>query len=496
MAITFTSSAVTILDGNYTFEDIYQASVDAGNQYCKKLGNAYLISIDVFLGDESTPTTLTGQNISVTIEGDLFQITKESQLLLGTINQLTGSTSNGVYLSCPNIMNAYGFGSSNRIDGLTQSGDIFIYDSFIDIYGFWGFFSGPLQHCEVIDCLVNGFGRIEGSNSVLENITTQASHGRYGVLTAKGTIKTLKNISSKSSNEYKGHTCSVYFNPAYAPNMRVLGGTYDGYTEGLVFFEKNATGVTQAGDITFVDSDIRNGFGGYYTDDNTQMLIAYTFTPKFIDENNNTMSDVQVTITNDQGAEVFNGTSVDGIISTELLYHQEDKNGSNDYLFYDVTATKGELSVTRRYRAGITYENIPFFVVAGGGNSTDECCLEDIQAQMDAMQAALFTKIDEVEGTTINHIDDSINDSHDKYKIHANGNKDSIINIVVNGDGSENGTSAKIDRLIEMSEGNYKVINNQMIFFKRDGEEFLRYNLLDDNGEATMVNAYERSLTL
>jgi len=384
MGITFTSDEITIIDGDYTFEDIYQASVDEGNNYCRKMGTAYLITIDVILGDEETKTSLTGENISVTIEGDLFQITKGTELRLGTIDE-KGATSNGVYISCPNIKNGYGFGSKNKIDGVTQSGNIFLYDSFVDIYGFWGFFGGENQHCEVQDCLVNGYGRIEGENSVLLNIITQASHGRYGALATKGKVKTYKNITSKKSNEYKGHTCSIYFNPDLAPNMRVVGGTYDGYDEGLIYAEKNATGVTEAGYITFIDSEIKNGYGGYFTDENTKLFVAYTFNPTFMDADNNIIEECEVQIKNDLGEEIFNDISSEGKISVELIKHTEDSDGSQSYNYFDVTVKKDDIEITRRYEAGVTYTNFPFFVTQGTVQD-DQCCLSDIQKKLDLMQ--------------------------------------------------------------------------------------------------------------
>jgi len=461
MGITFTSSEITIIGGNYTFEDIYQASVDAGNTYCKKIGTAYLISIDIILGDEETETELSGENISVIIEGDLFQITKNSVLRLGTYDYNTEATSKGVYLSCPNIANGYGFGSKNRIDGVTQSGNIFIYDSFIDIYGFWGFFGGPDQHCEIIDCLVNGYGRVEGTNTVLKNIVTQKSQGRYGVLAAKGTIKTYENISSKASEEYKGHTCSVYFNPNYAPGMRVIGGTYDGYIEGLVYAEPNDSGVTKDGIITFVDSDIRNGFGAYYSDSSTGIEVRYTFNPIFKDENNNTMSDVNVTIIDNNGVEAFSGLSnSDGEISTELLFHSENSSEAEDISFYDIMAEKGDVSVTRRYVAGVTYKQFPFFVVAGsGGTSSEACSCDDITVSIDSLlnnklaelQSSLEQKIEDVAGTTITNIDNSINDSHDRIKIAIKDSENVMVDVIINGDGesvTNNDLLYKIDDIL------------------------------------------------
>jgi len=403
MGITFTYAATTVVGGNFTFEDIYQASIFAGNTYCKKLGTSYLISNDLIVGDFITPTTLTGKNISVTIEGDLFQIKTGSSLNLGTIDNITGSTKDGVFISCPNIANAYGFGCNQKNGVLTKSGDLFAYDSFLDIFGFWGFFGGTTQHCEVIDCLINGFGRIEGPNSKLLNITTQKSHGRFGVIAAKGIINTYENVSSKAVFPYQGHNCSVYFNPAYAPNLRIIGGTYDGYTEGLLYSEPNSTGVSTTGHCTFVDSDIRNGFSGYFSDINTEYFIRYTFNPIFKNSIGSPIAYCNVIITDNYGTEVFNGQAdLNGHISEELLFHKENSAGFTDYSYYDIKASYTDanstlIEVTRRYEAGITYKNFPFFVTSGStaaSTTTGNCNLADIQLQMNSLQLALETKID------------------------------------------------------------------------------------------------------
>ena len=468
MAITFNSQAITVVNGDYTFEDIYLASLSAGNTYCRKLGGSYLISTDLLLGDEITPTTLTAENISVTIEGDLFQVKEGAVLTLGTIDNL-GSTGNGVFLSCPNIKNGYGFGSDNRIGSIVKSGNLFAYASTLDIYGFWGFFSGPAQHCEIINCNINGFGRIEGPNSIIRNITTTASNGRFGVLAPKGTIAEYSGVKSLKSKAYSGHTCSVYFNPEYAPSMRVTGGEFDGYTEGLVYSEP-WSGTAEAGTITFIDSIIKNGYGGYYGDNNTTIVIAYTFEPTFIDSNNNIMTDVSVTIVDNNGTEVFSGLSAAGKIKAELISHTENNFSFEDYVYFDVTAEANGLSITRRFRTNTTYIDFPFFVIEEG-SSTGDCCLDDIQTKLDTMQAAVFQKIEDEAGTTITHIDNSIEDSHDRLVIKANNNRDSIINIVVNGDGISptnqdiideiNQNEVKIDELadsIEMTSNGWKII--------------------------------------
>mgnify|MGYP007066213925 CR=1 FL=1 len=434
MSITSSSSAITIVDGDYTFEDIYQASINAGNQYCKKLGTSYLISIDVLVGDGTQNTTLSGENISITIEGDLFQIRKNAELRLGTKDPITEGTTAGCYLSCPNIKLAYGFGSTSVVSGATQSGNIFLYDSFIDIYGFWAFFSGPNQHCEVIDCLVNGFGRIEGDNSILQNITTQASHGRYGVLATKGTIARYENVSSKKVNEYTGRECSVYFNSDFVLGMRVIGGTYDGYNEGLCYLEPAKGSTTEENTITFVDSDIRNGYGGYFYDANTRLKIVNTFNPVFKNAIGSPLAYTSVNIVNNEGTELFNGTSdVNGEISVEIPRHFASKTFTEDYLYFDVTTTSGEITVTRRYETGMSYFGCPFFVVQEGASSGgDGCSCGDIQAQITAMQNAIMTKIEDERNTVTNNLTNIINDSKDEIKIEIDVNQTKIDNLSSN----------------------------------------------------------------
>jgi len=394
MGISFSYSAVTITDGDYTFEDIYQASVSAGNQYCKKLGTSYLISIDVFVGDGTLPTTLSGSNISVVIEGDLFQIKKNAELRLGTKNAITSGTSNGCYISCPNIKLGYGFGSNSISNGATQSGNIFLYDSFIDIYGFWGFFGGPTQHCEVIDCLVNGFGRIEGANSILENVTTQASQGRYGVLATKGTIAKYENVSSKKVNAYAGHTCSVYFNSDFVLGMRVIGGIYDGYTEGLCYLEPGHGSTTEENTITFVDSEIKNGYGGYFADTNTRLKVVYTFAPTFKNPDGSSLAYTDVVILDNTGVELFNGSSDEnGDISVEIPCYLGSKNSEELYPYFDVTATHNGITITRRYETGVSYIGCPFFIVKESTGTGTACACDNIQTKLDTLQNALLSQL-------------------------------------------------------------------------------------------------------
>lgn len=51
---------------------------------------------------------------------------------------------------------------------------------------------------------------------------------------------------------------------------------------------------------------------------------------------------------------------------------------------------------------------------------------------------------------------------------------------------------ADITRLLDFSEGNWSVQNYQMIFYKRDGTELVRYNLKDLFGANTMDDVFRR----
>jgi len=51
---------------------------------------------------------------------------------------------------------------------------------------------------------------------------------------------------------------------------------------------------------------------------------------------------------------------------------------------------------------------------------------------------------------------------------------------------------SKLDTLLDIEQGNWKIENNQMIFYRRNGEELMRFNLKDKNGEPTEVEIFER----
>lgn len=47
--------------------------------------------------------------------------------------------------------------------------------------------------------------------------------------------------------------------------------------------------------------------------------------------------------------------------------------------------------------------------------------------------------------------------------------------------------------LLDIGQGDWEILNNQMIFYTRSGEELMRFNLLDKAGNATEDGAYKRA---
>ena len=51
---------------------------------------------------------------------------------------------------------------------------------------------------------------------------------------------------------------------------------------------------------------------------------------------------------------------------------------------------------------------------------------------------------------------------------------------------------AKIDEILDIEEGNWKISNNQMIFYSRNGNELMRFNLFNKVGTPSETDVYSR----
>lgn len=351
-------NTIEINNENVTLLDIYNTIQNSS--IINMIGNNFEIYSSLHLVNNGS---IEDKDVSCTIYGKYFTIDEGCHVKFG-IKNADGTTSNGcnICMTAPEL--AYGFGSHYKSGDRTLSGNLYLYNSLIDIWCFWGFFAGVNQIVEIEDCLINGFGRIEGTNSILKNITFTQSDGRFGILSPKGDIRIMENLSSQKSID-----CSVYFNPLYTASMKIVGGSYDNYSR-LVYMEDNANSVIST--IRFVDSNINGSFDCKWGL-NTQLEIAYTFNPIFVDKDGN-LIDVSVKIYDNINNLVFDGSSINGEINTELVYFSANNTNTVGKTFspykFDFTLNDGTV-ITRTLDIKVPIKKVPLIVsIDGTTNST------------------------------------------------------------------------------------------------------------------------------
>jgi len=373
MGISINSSSVTVTTVTVSFEDIYQYAVSNNKTaYVQKLGTSYIITVDVILDNGGN---IIDNNKFITIEGDLFQIHKGSSLQLGT-KRSNGSTIDGCTLNMPNVKLGYGFGCTTT----TDSGDLFLYGSILNVFGFWGFFEGT-NHVEIIDCFVDGFGRISGINSVLQNVIFKRSHGRYGNISAKGEIQTMRNLSVYASEPYGDFVCGIYHNPRLAGDQYMYYGEYGGYNT-LGYIENYSThnilemrgskilgnyNLYRDGNSKNVDFYHSFRYQGTIYSQAGDKLIGVTLTVK--DKN----GDVTHTVTSDQNGEIdiwinyYRDIAVTGI--TEIMTP------------HTFEFTKDTTTMTTQLYVNDNFEGIPIYLTAtqNSNNTTvDYALIQDM----------------------------------------------------------------------------------------------------------------------
>lgn len=357
--ITYNSAedTIEISDENTTLLDIYNAIQNTN--VIDMIGSNFEIHSSLHLMSNSS---LEDKDINCTIYGKYFTIDQSCHVKFG-IKNVDGTTSNGcnIYMTNPKL--AYGFGSHFKSGDSTLSGDLYLYNSLINIWCFWGFFGGVNQIVEIEDCLINGFGRVEGTNSILKNIIFTQSNSRFGVLSPKGDIKIMENLSSQKSTD-----CSVYFNPFYTANMRIVGGSYDNYSR-LVYMENNTNSAIST--IRFIDSNINGSFDCKWGS-NTQLEIAHTFNPIFVDKDGN-LIDVSVKIYDNSNILVFDDNSINGEINTELIYFRANDTDTVGKTLsphkFEFTLSDGSL-ITRILDIKVPIKKIPIIVSIDGTTGT------------------------------------------------------------------------------------------------------------------------------
>ena len=397
--IIFKSQEVQITNGQFSLEQIYQ---DAGNNgIVSKVGdNSYFIDGDLIIGNGTDDTTLLIQNQSLEISGERFQVLKNATLQMGHLNS-DGSTEQGAQLTAPNIKLAYGFGSDSVNNGQTQSGDLKLYGSRIDVFGFWGFFGGVDQIVDIRDCIINGFGRIEGSQSVLKNVTFEKANGHYGILSPKGAIAQLEQITVKQSVTTNGQRCEIYLNPSFVDSLTIRDGVFANYDQ-LVYCESSSKSTPVFAEL--IDCSFDNGVSGFFSDAGTVIYETYSFNALLLQGNGQPIDGANITLTNAQGQTVYAGSTQAGVIDTLVRVQQVSQSGVVSHNPFTLTAKKDGLTSTWQFEIHNSFKAVPFYLVEASTQSTSGFSQQDI----DLIKAVLTgrRKLDKTTNTLTHYFAD------------------------------------------------------------------------------------------
>ena len=354
-----------VVDGRInpvTFQDIYDALLedDITQTWCQKLGNnMFLITSQGGIRIKNN-AMIKDASISAVVTGDKFIIEKGSSFQLGNYIELTDTTQDGCYFSMPNVRPVnppeYYFGNSiQNTPGATESGNLYLYASYVDIRTFWGFFSGPEQIVHVLDCVVNGYGRVEGLSTRLRNVTFEKSHNIYGILAPKGEIEQYEDLISQKSDGI-----SFYYNPKLVGEyLDIKNSDFRNYVN-LIRMEDN-----DPADILkycrFLDCKFNGNYNIARAGINTELLISYTFKPIITNYNFEVYQNTDIEISDENGDVVFVGQTDDnGKIDT--LLNIIKGNYYNNTIF-NIRLTKEGEFVDYRYEHDMTpWINKPIYI--------------------------------------------------------------------------------------------------------------------------------------
>lgn len=462
MSINITNSATTISGNNVnvSFEDIYQYALNNNkSSIINKLGTSYLIKNDLIIKNGAT---VHDTNKNITVEGDLLQISKGSRLHLGEKRE-DGSTLNGCTLNAPNLKFAYGFGNTKT----TDSGDLLLYNSTINAYCFWGFFQGD-NLVELIDCFVDGFGRISGNESIIKNVLFKRSHGKYGSISTKGDVKLLENIRSLDSTAYydsgeKANVkCAIYHNPKFAPDLTVYYGEFGGYDD-VAYIEG------RSGDynLELRGTIVKNGYNLYRENNaNVDFYHSFKYKTKLLRLDGSPIANAKVIIKDVNNDVVFDGVFDQyGYIDTWIKYYQDlnSKRVGEILTPHTIEVTYNDQVMTKKLYVDKNFDDIPLYFEIGQTTGSGNC------EGLEEMESRLMSAIANIESNVTTHIDNSIdnsigdsitnivNDIDVKIKAHKKATVEAIINN--SGDNSE----VILESIEEQGEG----IKNQLDELKR-----------------------------
>ena len=281
MSIIVKSDSIYIDGETVTFEDIYKAASDSIGSLEKKAqkvgDNSYYFDYSLYVGKNSS-AAIKDKNTQVIINGEYLQVYENSYLKLGEKDE-NGAVYGGCTINMPNVKNAYGFGCKDKDDIYTLSGNLYLYASTINIYGFWGFFNKPdKQDIEIIDCIINGYGRFSGNNSILKDITFIKSINKYGTLSTLGDLKQIDGI--KLNKVTSDDASALYFNPKISKNCLIKN--FESYHHDVLVYCESTPDIYT---MTLLDPKIPKK--NVYKFKDNKAFIRINYSVKFITKNPN-----------------------------------------------------------------------------------------------------------------------------------------------------------------------------------------------------------------
>ena len=427
--IQFTNNTIIVTGETVSAETLYQACVKANLDWVKKLGTSmYLISKNLYIGHSSAPTSyayFVDKNVFIQFEGNLFQVYKGSELRLGT-KRPNGSTTDGCTLNAPYLTLEYGFGyGANATASLRDPqnvGNFYAYNSTINAYCFWAWFGGTSTVVELIDCHIDGFGRVEGVNSIVKNVTIKEAHYMYGMLTPKGQLAIYENINIGQTGGLTDNTIegvAFYFNPLFAQEITVTGGVLKGY-EKLMYTEVNPQATIAT--CNFIDTQFEGVLTRLTKDAKTQVLIKYTFKPQFLKPDGTILQNVGVTIKDKTGATAYTGVSdANGNIKAILTRYKHvglATTAITELNPYTMTCSYNNgtkvVTMSRTFNVTTAALDFPCYIAedatstSTGSGGCDCTTISNLITGLDTKLNTLTTKVDTV-GTNVNTINTNVN---------------------------------------------------------------------------------------
>lgn len=349
MSITYDNGVLTIDNVKSSFWQIYWNYRDMYPDIIQRLSNTIYIDADVHLINNSEIEDL---NTSITVTGETFLIVKGSTLTLGR-KTWNNRGSQGCILHLPNITDL-NFGNPN----ILESGNLKAYSSKIMAYGYWSFYAGD-NEVELIDCIIDGYGRISGPSSVIKECTFERSNGTYGVLSYVGEIQEYSNITVNKVESNIDNNSAPMIVAEYDDNstLAIYYGEYSGYNELVKVLDS-----TYDYDIIFYGTKLNSGYV-FNRNDMLKNNLYHKYKFKAVLQSNLGMNltNAKVKITNKVGEVEFDGYSDEsGYIDTWLTYYR-DLKGSN---------VPGE--VLTPHRVNISVGNLEYMYIININRNLDD----------------------------------------------------------------------------------------------------------------------------